>query len=72
MYIYAMQQAGITGDKDKRTAERTAIRDQIRKLKNFPALVGPLSINADGDAIKVIYVLEAKGGKWVLVDKHVD
>jgi branched-chain amino acid transport system substrate-binding protein len=72
MYIYAMQQAGITGDKDKRAAERTAIRDQIRKLKNFPALVGPLSINADGDAIKVIYVLEAKGGKWVLVDKHID
>jgi branched-chain amino acid transport system substrate-binding protein len=72
MYIYAMQQAGITGDKDKRAAERTAIRDQIHKLKNFPALVGPLSINADGDAIKVIYVLEAKGGKWVLVDKHID
>jgi branched-chain amino acid transport system substrate-binding protein len=67
-----MQQAGVTGDKDKRAAERTAIRDQIRKLNKFPALVGPLSINADGDAIKVIYVLEAKGGKWVLVDKHLD
>jgi branched-chain amino acid transport system substrate-binding protein len=72
MYAYAMQQAGVTGDKDKRAAERTAIRDQIRKLSKFPALVGPLSINADGDAIKVIYVLEAKGGKWVLVDKHLD
>jgi branched-chain amino acid transport system substrate-binding protein len=72
MYAYAMQQAGVTGDKDKRAAERTAIRDQIRKLTKFPALVGPLSINADGDAIKVIYVLEAMGGKWVLVDKHLD
>jgi branched-chain amino acid transport system substrate-binding protein len=72
MYAYAMQQAGVTGDKDKRAAERTAIRDQIRKLNKFPALVGPLSINAEGDAIKVIYVLEAKGGKWVLVDKHLD
>jgi len=72
MYAYAMQNAGVTGDADKRAAERTAIRDQIRKLKNFPALVGPLSINADGDALKVIYVLEAKAGKWVLVDKHLD
>jgi branched-chain amino acid transport system substrate-binding protein len=72
MYAYALLQAGVTGDKDKRASERTAIRDQLRKLKNFPALVGPLSINADGDAIKVIYVLEAKGGKWVLVDRHAD
>ena len=72
MYAYAMQQAGVTGDADKRAAERTAIRDQVRKLSKFPALVGPLSINADGDAIKVIYVLEAKGGKWVLVDEYLD
>jgi branched-chain amino acid transport system substrate-binding protein len=72
MYAYAMKQAGVTGDKDKRAAERTAIRDQVHKLTKFPALVGPLSINADNDAIKVIYVLEAKGGKWVLVDKHLD
>jgi branched-chain amino acid transport system substrate-binding protein len=72
MYAYAMQKVGTTGDKAKLSAERTAIRDEIRKLKNFPALVGPLSINSDGDAIKVIYVLEAKGGKWTLVDKHLD
>lgn len=72
MYAYAMQKAGVTGDKDKRAAERTAIRDEVRKLAKFPALVGPLSINSDGDAIKVIYVLEAKSGKWVLVDKHLD
>jgi branched-chain amino acid transport system substrate-binding protein len=67
-----MRQAGVSGDKDKLAAERTAIRDQVRKLSKFPALVGPLSINADGDAIKVIYVLEAKGGKWTLVDRHLD
>jgi branched-chain amino acid transport system substrate-binding protein len=72
MYAHAMQQARVTGEADKRAAERTAIRDQIRKLANFPALVGPLSINADGDAVKVVYVLEAKSGKWVLIDKHLD
>jgi branched-chain amino acid transport system substrate-binding protein len=72
MYVYAMKQAGVTGDKAKLARERTAIRDEIRKISKFPALVGPLSINADGDAIKVIYVLEAKGGIWTLVDRHFD
>lgn len=72
MYAHAMQKAGVTGDKAKLAAERMAIRDEVRKLSRFPALVGPLSINSDGDAIKVIYVLEAKSGKWVLVDKHLD
>lgn len=70
MYAHVMAEAGVGGDSDKRAAERMAIRDGIRKLVNFPALVGPLSINADGDAIKVIYVLEAKDGKWELVDRH--
>jgi branched-chain amino acid transport system substrate-binding protein len=72
MYAYAMRQAAVTGDKAKLASERTAIRDEVRKVGKFPALVGPLSINADGDAIKVIYVLEAKGGKWTLVDRHFD
>ena len=67
-----MAQAGVTGDPAKLAQERTAIRDKIRTLKDFPALVGPLSINQDGDAIHVVYVLEAKGGKWTLMDKHVD
>lgn len=72
MFATAMKSAGVTGDPTKLAAERTAIRDEVRKLKNFPALVGPLSINADGDAIKVIYVLEARGGRWELVDRHLN
>lgn len=72
MFAYAMKNTGATGEKSKVAAERTALRDELRKLSKFPALVGPLSINSDGDAIKVIYVLEAKGGKWTLVDKHLD
>jgi branched-chain amino acid transport system substrate-binding protein len=72
MYAYAMEKAGVTGDPAKLAAERAAMRDEVRKLNNFPALVGPLSINQDGDAIKVVYVLEAKSGHWTLVDKHPD
>lgn len=72
MYAWAMQQAKVTGSPAKLAEERAAIKDQLRSLKNFPALVGPLSINQDGDAIKVVYVLEAKDGKWTLIDKHAD
>lgn len=72
MYAEAMKRAGVTGDAAKRAEERTAIRDQMRKMKDFPAIVGPISINADGDAIKVIYILEAKNGQWTLVDTHKD
>ena len=70
MYAESMKRAGVTGDAAKRAEERTAIRDQMRKMKDFPAIVGPISINADGDAIKVIYILEAKSGQWALVDTH--
>ena len=70
MYAAAMKSAKVTGDPAKLAAERAAIRDEVRKLKDFPALVGPLSINSEGDAIKTIYVLEAKNGRWELVDTH--
>ena len=70
MYATAMKNAKVTGDPAKLAAERAAIRDEVRKLKDFPALVGPLSINSEGDAIKTIYVLEAKNGRWELVDTH--
>lgn len=72
MYAWAMKEAKVTGDPAKLADERKAIRDKVRNLKDFPALVGPLSINKDGDAIKVIYVLEAKAGQWTLVDKHMN
>lgn len=72
MYAEAMKRAGVTGDAAKRAQERTAVRDEVRKMKDFPAIVGPISINPEGDAIKVIYILEAKNGQWTLVDTHKD
>ena len=72
MYADAMKQAKVTGDTAKVAAERQAIRDQIKNMKNYPALVGPLSMGPDNDVIKTIYILEAKANKWSLVDKHPD
>jgi branched-chain amino acid transport system substrate-binding protein len=72
MYADAMKRAKVTGDAAKLAAEREAIRDQIKSMKSYPALVGPVSMGPDNDVIKTIYILEAKANNWSLVDKHPD
>ena len=67
LYAEAMKKAGVTGDKAKVAAERAAIRDQISKLKDYPAMEGSISFT-DGDAVKPVYVIEVKDGKWTLLD----
>ena len=47
-----------------------AIRDQIKAMKAFPAIVGPISMGPDNDVTKTIYILQAKQNKWTLVDKY--
>jgi branched-chain amino acid transport system substrate-binding protein len=69
-YAWAMEQAGVTGDAGKLKSERTAIRDALSKMKNYPALEGPISFGADGDALKPVYIIEIKDGQWKLVGKH--
>jgi branched-chain amino acid transport system substrate-binding protein len=69
-YAWAMEQTGITGAAAKLADERAALRDKLRTMKNFPALEGPISFGSDGDALKPVYILEMKDGKWTLVDSH--
>ena len=67
MYAEAMKRAGVTGEPAKIAAERTAIRDELAKMKNFPALEGPISFGKNGDAIKDVYIIEMQDGKWNLL-----
>jgi branched-chain amino acid transport system substrate-binding protein len=67
IYAEAMKKAGVTGDPSKLAAERTAIRDEIRKMKNFPALEGQISFGKNGDALKDVYIIEMQDGKWNLL-----
>jgi branched-chain amino acid transport system substrate-binding protein len=69
-YAWAMEQAGVTGDAGKLKEERTAIREALARMKNFPALEGPISFGTDGDALKPVYIIEMKDGKWTLIDSH--
>jgi branched-chain amino acid transport system substrate-binding protein len=68
MYADAIAKTKVTGG--DLAKDRTAIRDHLANLKNMPALEGNISFNKDRDAIKPIYVIEAKGGEWSLLDAH--
>jgi branched-chain amino acid transport system substrate-binding protein len=72
MYAEAMKQAKVTGDPAKLEDERRAIRDWVKGMKAYPALVGPVTMGSDNDVIKTIFILEAKGNKWSLADTHSD
>jgi branched-chain amino acid transport system substrate-binding protein len=70
MYAHAMKVAQVTGDPAKLVAERTAVRDELRKMKDFPALEGPISFGSDGDALKAAYIIEMKDAKWQLIASY--
>ena len=70
IYAQAMKTANVTGDPSRLAAERSAISDEIRKMKDFPALEGPISFGANGDALKPAYIIEVKNGKWSLLARY--
>jgi branched-chain amino acid transport system substrate-binding protein len=70
LYIEAMKQAKVTGDPAKLAAERTAIRDELRRMKNFPALEGAISFGSNGDALKPAYVTMLQDGNWTLIGQY--
>ncbi|MEP7029408.1 MAG: ABC transporter substrate-binding protein [Pseudolabrys sp.] len=70
IYAEAMKKGKITGDPAKLAEERTIVRDQLKGMKEFPALEGPISFGADGDALKPVYVLEMKDSKWSLLANY--
>jgi branched-chain amino acid transport system substrate-binding protein len=69
-YAFAMREAKVTGDAAKLAAERSAIRDALRAMKNYPALEGPISFGQNGDALKPVYVIEMRGGHWNLIGTY--
>jgi len=70
MFAHAMEEAGVTGDEANLEAERSAIRDQLAQLRDFPTIEGPISIGEDGDAIKSTYVMEITDQGWKLLETH--
>jgi len=69
-YAWAMKEGKVTGDAKRLAEDRTAIRDALKRMRNFPALEGSISFGADNDALKPVYVQEVRDGKWVLLETH--
>ena len=69
-YAWAMKEGKVTGDPKHLADERTAIRDALKKMRNFPALEGAVSFGEDNDALKPVYIQEVRDGKWVLLETH--
>jgi branched-chain amino acid transport system substrate-binding protein len=69
-YAWAMKEGKVTGDPKRLAEERTAIRDALKRMKDFTALEGSVSFGEDNDALKPVYVLEIRDGKWLLLETH--
>ncbi|MBI4292609.1 MAG: ABC transporter substrate-binding protein [Betaproteobacteria bacterium] len=69
-YAWAMKESKVTGEPKRLAEERTAIRQALGRMKNFPALEGAISFGPDNDALKPAYIIEARNGKWTLLDTH--
>jgi branched-chain amino acid transport system substrate-binding protein len=71
VYIFkkAMEIAGITGDKSKLKAERTAIRDALKDI-TYSGITGDICFESTGDAQLGGYIIELKNQQWTLLDSH--
>ena len=69
-YAWAMKEGKVSGDPKRLADDRTAIRDALKRMKNFPALEGSVSFGEDNDALKPVYIQEVRDGKWVLLETH--
>jgi branched-chain amino acid transport system substrate-binding protein len=65
-----MKATNVTGDPANLANERSAIRDELRKMKDFPALEGAISFGKNGDALKPAYVIEMNDAKWNLIASY--
>ena len=70
IYAAAMKATNVTGDSANLANERSTIRDELRKMKDFPALEGAISFGKNGDALKPAYVIEMNDAKWNLIASY--
>jgi len=59
-----IEKSGVTNKASDLAADRDRIRVCLTEVKQFPGIVGPITFNADGDAVLQPTVLRASGGKW--------
>lgn len=46
------------------------IRDAFYKVQNFPTILGPVSVQQDGETMNVVNIIRLEGGKQVIVKEN--
>jgi hypothetical protein len=49
---------------------REGIRDAFYKVKDFPTILGPVTVQSDGETMGVVNILKMEGGKQVVVKEN--
>jgi len=49
---------------------REGIRDAFYKVKNFPTILGPVTVQPDGETMSIVNILKMEGGKQVIVKEN--
>jgi branched-chain amino acid transport system substrate-binding protein len=68
MLAYVMKKMGVTNQPADLARDRELIMKGLTELKGFPGLASEIAFNKGGDAERIIYVVKAHNGEWVLVD----
>jgi branched-chain amino acid transport system substrate-binding protein len=64
MYIQAVEKAGIAATPETLAVDRERIMKYLTDLKNFQGVLGPISFDKSGEAIKTFFVVLGENGKW--------
>jgi branched-chain amino acid transport system substrate-binding protein len=64
MFIDAVTHGGVTNQPSDLLDDRARIMRYLTSLRGFEGLVGPVSFNKDGDAVKKFFVVLGEHGKW--------
>ena len=49
---------------------REEIRDAFYKIKDFPTILGPVTVQPDGETMSVVNIIRMEGGKQVIVKEN--
>lgn len=65
---HVAERAGIKNRPETLSQDRRKFRDELARLKNFPGLIGPLTMGPDREMIKDFLLVQVRGGEWVVYE----
>ena len=68
MLAQVMKEKGVTNKPSDLASDRQKIMEGLTGLKGFQGLASKIEFNDQGDAVRDVYVVKAKGNEWVLAD----